>query len=1016
MNRFLIAICTLTFAPAAFAAAIPKEAAALPVPAVVEFNRDVRPILSDRCFVCHGPDEAKVKGKLRLDSEARAFAKQGDEATLTPGKPEASELWKRISSADEEERMPPAKVGSSPLKPLSDREKSIIKKWIEQGAKYEGHWAYIKPVERKAPIVDQPGFVRSDIDRFILAKLREHNLAPAKEAHRRTLIRRLAFDLTGLPPTAAQVDAFISDAAPDAYDKVVKQFMDSPHFGERMAIYWLDLVRYADSAGYHSDNDRSVWLYRNYVIDAFNSNKPFDRFTLEQIAGDLLPEANNETLIASGYNRLLNTTQEGGAQAREYIAKYAADRVRNVSTVWLGATLGCAECHDHKYDPLATREFYSMAAFFADVQETPVGNQPQTPIVTAELEEKQKQQDTLIAAIEAKLKADTPALIAAQTAWETQLQKKLLDPAPREDFAWIEDQRTPEGARRDGVFTFIAKGKGPTREGKHSRKQEAGGLVQHFVIDAKATLNLGKEDVFFAWIYLDPKNPPKQIMLQFNEAGSWEHRAVWGEDKIPYGGPGTNADNHRQMGELPKTGEWVKLEVDPKVVGFKEGSVISGMAFTQWDGLAYWENAGVTRAGLGAPDAVIAALKVTADERDAVQKQTLADHYRSSSPLLDPVRKELTQAKATRDAIAKSAPTTLITKAGSPRMMRVLRRGNWLDDGGDVVEPAVPAIFGKLDVTDRRANRLDLAKWLVSEDNPVVARVFVNRLWKLFYGQGLVKTLEDFGSQGDWPSHPQLLDWLANEFIASGWDVKHVVKLMVTSGSYRQTSATTPALRAADPFNRWLARQGRTRFEAEIIRDNALTVSGLLVNDIGGPSVKPYQPASYWQHLNFPKREWKNDSGDGLYRRGLYTWWQRSFLHPSLMAFDASSREEAVCDRVRSNTPLQALVLLNDPTYIEAARVLAERVMKEGGSSDQAKLTFAMRTALQRSPHDDEAPVLLALLSEHRKQFAAEADAAKQLIAIGNRAADKALSAEELAAWTNVMRVLLNLHESVTRE
>ncbi len=1015
MHRFLILLCPLMIAHASFAAAAGKDAAPLPLPAAIEFNRDVRPILSDRCFVCHGPDEAKVKGKLRLDSAEHAFRKQGEEAVLMPGKPEGSELWRRIISADDDERMPPAKVGSSPLKPLSDREKAIIGRWIEQGAKYEGHWAYIKPINRKAPPIDQPGFVRGDIDRFILAKLREHNLAPSPEADRRTLIRRLSVDLTGLPPTAAQVDAFIADKSPDAYGKLVDHLLASPHFGERLAIHWLDLVRFADSAGYHSDNDRTLWLYRDYVINAFNGNKPFDRFTIEQIAGDLLPEANNETRIASGYNRLLNTTEEGGAQPREYTAKYAADRVRNVTTVWLAATMGCAECHDHKYDPLPTREFYSMAAFFADVREKAVGRQDQTPIITPEHETKLKAQDEKIAAIEARLKLQTPELLAAQTEWEMAIQRKFSEPAKREDFAWIEDRRTPEGSRRDGAFNFTAKGKGPTRGDHHSRRQQSTGLIQHYFYNAPSTLTLQKDDLFYVWVHLDAKNPPKQIMLQLN-AGDWNHRAFWGEDKIPYGGVGTDTDSHRHMGPLPKLGEWVRLEVDPKVVGLKEGSAINGMAFTQWAGLVHWENAGVGRAGIGAPDNVLAALKVESSKRTPQQLEAIAAHYRATAPLLDPVRKELSDAKAAREAIAKSAPTTLVTMAVAPRTIKVLRRGDWLDDGGDVVEPAVPSIFGKLEVTNRRANRLDLAHWLISKENPVVSRVFVNRLWKLYHGQGLVKTLEDFGSQGDWPSHPQLLDWLANEFITSGWNVKHLVKLMVTSGTYRQTSATSPGLRQADPFNRWLARQGRGRLEAELIRDNALAVSGLLVADIGGPSVRPYQPAGYWQHLNFPKREWQNDKGDGLYRRGLYTWWQRSFLHPSLLAFDASSREEAVCDRARSNTPLQSLVLLNDPTYVEAARVLAERVMKDGGGNDQVKLTFAFRTVLQRTASAEESRVLLGMLKEHRAGFTVDRPAATQLIAIGNRAAAKELDGVELAAWTNVMRVLLNLHETVTRE
>ena len=1016
MLRYVSALFASLVTSSAFAAALPQPTTTVPIPATIEFNRDVRPILSDRCFVCHGPDEAKVKGKLRLDSAERAFRKQGDEATLVPGKPEASELWKRITSEDEDEQMPPKTMGGFTLKQLTARDKQIIKKWIEQGAKYEGHWAYIKPVKAVAPEASKDGFVRGPIDRFVLAKLEEHNLAPAPEADRRTLIRRLSFDLIGLPPTPAEVDAFVNDKSADAYEKLVDRLLASKHFGERMAIYWLDLVRYADSAGYHSDNGRDVWMYRDYVINAFNSNKRFDQFTREQLAGDLMPQVTNESRIASGYNKLLNTTEEGGAQPREYTAKYAADRVRNVTTVWLGATMGCAECHDHKYDPLATREFYSMAAFFADVAEKAVGRQDQTAIPSPAHEAKLKEHDGAIAAIEAKLKTVTPELSAAQSAWEADVLKKLATPSVREDFAWIEDQKTPEGATRDGDYVFIAKGKGPTRTDKHSRKQQAAGLVQHFFINAKSTLTLGKTDVLFAWIYLDPKNPPKQIMLQFNQGESWEHRAFWGEEKIPYGGNGTNADNHRNLGPLPKTGQWVRLEVKPEQVGLKDGSILNGFAFTQWGGLAYWDTAGAGREGLGAPDAVIAALKTPAAERDAKQKETIASHYMATAPLLDPVRKELTAAKAARDAFAKSAPTTLVTMAVAPRTIKVLRRGNWLDDGGEVVEPAVPAVFGKLEVTGRRANRLDLANWLVSTENPVVSRVFVNRLWRLYFGQGLVKTLDDFGSQGQWPTHPALLDWLALEFVDSGWDVKQLIKLMVTSGAYRQSSVTNEALRQQDPFNLWLARQGRYRHDAEIIRDNALAISGLLVDDMGGPSVKPYQPPGYWAYLNFPKREWQNDKGDGLYRRGLYTWWQRTFLHPSLVAFDASSREEAVCDRPRSNTPAQALVLLNDPTYVESARVFAQRVLQEAGPKADDRLTHAYRLALQRSPKPAEAAILLPLYEKHLADYTSDPAAATQLLSIGDKPVGKDVSPAELAAWTSVTRVILNLHETVTRE
>ena len=1015
-NHSLVLLAILTMSPMITSV----EAADAPLPDEIKFNRDIRPILSDRCFVCHGPDANKRKAKLRLDIEEGLFKTLDEGAIITPGKLDKSELWNRIVTEYEDERMPPAKVGSSVLKPLSTREKALIKKWIEQGAKWEGHWAYITPTKPVVPDmagldVVTKGFIRNPIDQFILRKHREQNVRPSKEADRRTLIRRLSFDLTGLPPTPAEVDAFVNDTAPDAYEKLVKRLLSSRHYGERMAVYWLDLVRYADSGGYHSDNDRNVWLYRDYVIDAFNSNKRFDVFTKEQLAGDLLPDSDWEQKIASGYNRLLNTTEEGGAQAKEYTAKYLSDRVRNVATVGMGATMGGCECHDHKYDPLPQKDFYALGAFFADVDERAVGRQPQTPVPTAEHQAMLAEVEAKIAAAKKKL-ADTAATLGeAQKAWEQEMAAKVTA-GTRNDMAWIADRDIPNGGQKNGDWNYVGKDQGPTRDDRASRKQEAGDLVQHFVINAKQVIDLDKSDVFFAYVYLDPKNPPKQIMLQFND-GSWEHRAWWGEDRIPFGGNGTNGPNHRKLGDLPKTGEWVRLEVKPSDVGLNDKSKINGMAFTQWGGVAYWADAGVNRDGLGLPDAVTKAFQKDANKRSDKERQTIASHFESIAPQLTSIRGEISSLEGQREQMKKSLPTTLITTATNPRMVRVLPRGNWLDDSGEIVQPQVPVVFGELTPPEgKRLNRLDLANWLVGKDNPIVARVFVNRLWKLFYGQGLVGTLEDFGSQGDWPTHPELLDWLAMEFIDSGYDVKHMVTLMVTSGTYRQTSAATPQALQRDPFNHWLARQGRFRLSAEFIRDNALAVSDLLVEEIGGPSVKPYQPAGYWQHLNFPKRSWQADKGSDQYRRGLYTWWQRSFLHPSLLAFDASPREEAVCARPRSNTPLQALVLLNDPTYVEAARVFAERLMKEGGNTPAARLTFAYRQVLQREPLKDETTILLSLYEKHRSEYAADKAAAEKLLKEGDKPADASLDTAELAAWTSVSRVILNLHETITRE
>ncbi len=698
----------------------------------VDFNRDIRPILSERCFQCHGPDQGTREADLRLDEKAGLFADRGDYKIITPGEADKSELINRIFSTDPDVQMPPPKSGT-----LTAKQKDLIKHWVSEGAKWEGHWAYIPPMRPEFPqsADKKPGH---PIDAFITAQLAARKLSPAPAADKVILIRRLYFDLIGLPPTPAEVEEFINDNSPDAYERLVDRLLGSTdfessergsiHFGERMAMYWLDVVRYADTNGIHGDNHRDVSMYRDYVIRAFNENKPFDEFTREQLAGDLLDQPTDETRIASGYNRLLMTTREGGAQAKEYLAKYAADRVRNVSTVWMGATLGCAECHDHKFDPYLTRDFYRFEAFFADLKEIAVGQQPPTPFPSEEQAAEQKKLSARIAKLKTELESKTPKVAIAEKA-------------------------TPN----------------PKRKSKSNA--------------------IGPEEILKAY-----------------------------------------------------------------------------------------------------------------------------------TPELNPLRQQIAQVEKSLQTLEAEIPTSLVSMSGPPRPIRILPRGNWLDDSGDIVKPGVPEFLPQLSTGDGPATRRDLAEWLVRSENPLTARVFVNRLWMLFHGKGLVTTSDDFGSQGTWPTHPRLLDWLAVEFVESGWNVKHIIRLMVTSETYRQSSFVTPELRQADPYNIWLARQSRFRLNAETVRDNALAVSGLLVKTVGGPSVKPYQPEGYWDHLNFPKRSWEHDTGEKQYRRGLYTYWCRTFLHPSLLAFDASTREECTVERPRSNTPLQALALLNDPTYVEAAR------------------------------------------------------------------------------------------------
>jgi len=976
----------------------------------ISFNRDIRPILSNYCFNCHGPDEGSRSTELRFDVEESAFAElESGAKAIVPGDLAESEAFRRISvAADHDDHMPPADFP----KQLSEQQVALIKRWIESGAKWEKPWAQVRPIRGEAPAAIPEWNPRGEIDRFIHARIKDDKQQPSPEADRRTLIRRLYFDLIGLPPTAEEVEAFVKDPSPDAYEKIVDHLLNSKQFGERMAVWWLDLVRYADSIGYHSDNPRDVWMYRDYVIASFNDNKRFDQFTFEQIAGDLLPNATAQNKIASGYNRLLQTTEEGGAQAKEYMAKYDADRVRNVSEVWMGATLGCAECHDHKYDPYTQVDFYKFAAFFADINEPGVGKRQPVPMPSPEYDAKVREFDVKIAAAEATLNAPNAELEKAQAAWEAGVREKLTT-STRSDLMWIDDDRLPDGGQKNGDWNFINKDQGPVQSGTLARKQSAGELVQHFVIGAKETITLGEGDMLFAYVYLDPSSTPQQIMLQFND-GNWEHRVWWGADKIPYGGNGTNGPNHLKGGELPKSGEWVRLEVSPAQVGLKPGSVLNGFAFTQWGGTAYWDAAGVNHNGLGLPQNLVDILAIGADKRTQEQADALAVHYRATAPELAAARAKVAELKQQKDAIAKQTSVTLITQTMQPRPIRVLPRGNWLDESGTPVEPNTPAFLKPLGVDGRRATRMDLAQWLVDPEHPMTSRAQVNRLWKLFYGYGIARTLSDMGGQGQWPTHPKLLDWLAVEFIESGWDIKHMVRLMVTSTTYRQTSKPTHELREHDPYNKLFARQSRFRLEAEMVRDNALELSGLLVEQIGGPSVKPYQPAGYWQHLNFPQREWQNGAGIDLYRRGVYTWWQRAFMYPSFLAFDATSREECTAERPRSNTPQQALVLLNDTAFVEAARVFAEQIVRHEGD-DAAKLRFAFQKVLQRDPTDSEAKLLLELRAKHLAEYQVDEKAAAALTSIGAKPAAQDLNKPQHAAWTSVARVLLNLHETITR-
>lgn len=946
----------------------------------VEFNRDIRQILTNKCFACHGPDDNTREAELRLDSEEAAFG--GEKKVIVRGKPEASALIQRIFSEDEDERMPPASTN----KGLTPKEKELLKRWVAEGAKWQVHWAYVPPVKRAPKNFDR--LAANPIDGFVLERLEKAGQGFSNPADRVTLIRRLYFDLIGLPPTPAEVDAFVNDKSPGAYKKVVDRLFTSPHFGERLAIYWLDVVRYADSNGYHADKPRQVAPYRDYVISAFNSNMPYDRFIIEQLAGDLLPEAKIEQRVASGFNMLLQTTDEGGAQAKEYLAKYSADRVRNTSQIFLGSTMGCCECHNHKFDPFTQKDFYSFAAFFADIKQVGVGNAPAYPVQREADTKKLAEFDTQIAAAKKALDIPTPQLLADQIVWEEKLAESLktdtqfgpwhvLGPFAAASF---DEAHAKEFVSATDID--LSKEVGGKKWTKNDKIKD--GKVHSFVGGNSAV-----------YLFRTVRAPvATEIGLGL---GSDDSLQVWVN--------GTRIHNNK-VGRAPAPNQdkvTAKLEEGENQLLFKVANGGGGFGFV------------FNSKQSSVPPNVLAILNTATEQRSDAQLTELSKYFRSIAPLLKPKRDEVAKLEATKKAYQAALPKSLMTVAVTPMTIKLLNRGDWMDESGPVMQPAIPEFLGSLGVEGRRANRLDLAKWVASSKNPLTSRTLVNRLWKLYFGHGLATPLDDLGRQGTLPTHPKLLDWLAIELVESGWDVQHMIRLLVSSNAYQQVSTVRPELKKLDPYNELYGRQSRFRLDAEIVRDNALAVSGLLALDLGGTSVYPYQPGGYWRHMNFPARTWPTSKDKGLYRRGLYTHWQRMFLHPSMVAFDAPSREECTVERPRSNIPQQALVLLNDPTYVEAARAFAERIVSEGGATSESKFDWAYREVLSRGVTDREAAVLKRVFEKHLATWQKDDAAAKAFLGVGAKPMPGGMDAAELAAWTSVSRVILNLHETITR-
>ncbi len=1038
----MISIARISLSLTLMTFALSAVASSATVPEKISFNQHIRPILADKCFACHGLDAKKRKAGLRLDTAEGAYREKDGDRAIVPGDLTKSAAWKRINSKDPEEMMPPPVSH----KTLSDVEKATIKAWIEQGATYQKHWAFEAPIKSPVPAKDVSS--RNEIDAFLSARLKRDGLAFSPEADRATLIRRLAFALTGLPPSAKEVDEFVADKAFDAYDKCVDRYLASPHFGEEMARNWLDVARYADTHGMHLDNERQMWAYRDWVVNMFNRNEPFSQFTIEQLAGDLLPTPTNEQLTATGFNRCNVTTGEGGSIDAECIYRYAVDRTATTVQTWMGLTGGCAVCHDHKFDPISHREFYSLYAFFHSAADPAMdGNALLTaPTVKLSLPEQIKKQAEYDEQIVQKQKA--LAEKAASIVYADPASQQPPPPAQDVDTIWLDDD-FPKGAKVTyaGKWVTAAEG-GQVYSGKRALKRSGAGISQDFYESGAQPLEILPNSKIFAYVWLDPKDMPKAIMMQFNTAASgWEKRAVWGDyDAIAWGA--ANTLGRVNAGTLPEAGKWTRIEIAAEKVGLNSGDKVNGFALTQFGGTTYWDKAGVNgridpindparsfaawrkqHAGKdtpGTPPEIAKFLKEgPAKVTDPKQIKTLQDYFvqfvcEDTKPLLMAQETELAALKLQRDTFDKSIPGTFIFRdLPNPRESFVMLRGAY-DKPGEKVEPDVPAIFPPLKKANpkARATRLDLAQWLVSPEHPLTARVTVNRFWQQFFGTGLVKTSGDFGSQGEPPSHLELLDWLAVTFRDDSWNVKNLVRRMVTSTAFRQSSRLTPPLYARDPENRLYARGPRFRLDAEQIRDNALYVSGLIDLELGGKGVKSYQPPNIWEPVGFGgsnTQNYKQDSGPALYRRSLYIFLKRTAPAPFMSNFDAPSREVSCTRRERSDTPLQALQLMNDIQQFEAARALGQRMILEGGADPAARIAFAYKTVLSRPPAPEEAIIVKQELEAHLARYKQDEASAKKAIAHGESKPKADIPAAELAAYTLVASMILNLDETVTR-
>lgn len=1059
----------------------------------VSFNRDVRPILSTHCYHCHGPDAASRQAELRLDDRDQVVADRADETNIiSPGQPQHSELWRRITTTDSDLRMPPEDTG----KALTPRQIRVLTEWIQQGAKYEVHWAFVAPQRPQVPelrdstpqVPAAEAWVRNDIDRFVLAELQQRQLQPAAEASAATLIRRMTLDLTGLPPTETEVNEFETAWLRDrdvACQQLAERLLASPRYAERMTARWLDAARYADTNGYFTDENRVMWPWRDWVINAFQNNMPFDQFTIEQLAGDLLPDASLSQKVATGFNRNHMVNNETGIIEEEYRVEYVVDRVDTTATVWLGLTVGCARCHDHKFDPVSQRSFYELYAFFNNVPERGLSGSSgnSVPVIAVPSPADLHRQAALQVQIEAATKTAAAAesrLRAAEAEWEAGLMQQLpaLPNADMEAHDALDERST--GGTQFGTVQWTS------------------GLLNGAVqLDGESWLSVPSEvgdfdtaDAFSCGVWVQASGAGCVLSRMDDEAQmrgfdltlrkgraevnlvhAWNRDAIqvstvgsipfgqWQHLMFTYDGSGTAAGVTIYLNGEPQPVQILQDNLtgsirtqQPLRIGRRQSSAALTARLDELRIYRRQLSANNVRT-LADGELLRALVSIPAEQRTDASRRRLTDWFlkHEAEPELAQAAERLKQLKAEQKKLARRIPTTMIMQEAEQTRATYLLTNGQYDSVGEQVWPRLPKFLVNSAATDQpqtaqqdttqqdtRQTRLHLAQWLVDRSNPLTARVTVNRLWEMLFGIGIVRTSDDFGTQGAWPSHPALLDWLAVELIDSGWNLQHILKLMVTSATYRQTSHATPEQYSANPENRWLSRGSRFRLEAEVLRDHALAISGLLVEKQGGPSVMPYQPPGLWQDVSYDGNAvYQQSQGADLYRRSLYTFWKRQSPPPTMLLFDSPTRETCTVQRSRTNTPLQALAVSNDPTFVEAARHVAQRLLTEPltntlpelaksdaakGASDthtrsveDARLKRAFRMATARYPAADELQVLRNVLLLMQKKYRTAPDAAEQLIRVGSSPPNGKIEAAELAAWTAVASMILCLDETLTR-